>query len=235
MANRRCLCPPIIPVPNYRLQLLLLMLQLLSFSSSTNSVTEIAEPTTITTTPVDPIPNRGRNYIHNPSNEDDHLHRPCHKTCRQGGCRYQNCGKNNNNDDDGDGDDNNMFSPNDSVGASCDGGLCEFVDCVNPSCDGGACTFVRCQNATCRGGGCHFVHPLDTLKDGYCGGGGCRLNGEVMPSNLRYYLSRWCFCFWYIVFIFFCRFDESLLFQYFFVKNESKVCELLRNFILFDV
>jgi len=68
--------------------------------------------------------------------------------------------------------------------ASCGGGLCDFVDCIGGSCGGGACTFVKSKLSTCVGGGCHHVEPGDTLKEGYCDGGGCTLNGVLIPRTL---------------------------------------------------
>lgn len=125
---------------------------------------------------------KGRNYIHNRSGENYfYLQRNCsYFDCREGGCRYRNCGnfKNipRNEEEDG-------FSTH------CSGGLCEFIDTVNPTCKGGACTFIRCQGASCDGGGCHHIHPKETLKEGYCYGGGCRLNDELIPNTAKDNLS----------------------------------------------
>mmetsp|Transcript_10894 Transcript_10894/g.22374 ORF Transcript_10894/g.22374 Transcript_10894/m.22374 type:complete len:143 (-) Transcript_10894:61-489(-) len=68
--------------------------------------------------------------------------------------------------------------------ASCGGGLCDFYSCTGGSCEGGACSFFESDLSSCAGGGCKFVSPDDTLKDGYCGGGGCTLNGVLIGRTL---------------------------------------------------
>lgn len=69
--------------------------------------------------------------------------------------------------------------------ATCEGGMCEFVNSNDATCNGGACVFINSVRSTCGGGGCHFVHPNDTLEEGYCEGGNCRMNGRKIPSSLR--------------------------------------------------
>ena len=71
------------------------------------------------------------------------------------------------------------------VSPSCNGGMCEFTECANPSCKGGACIFINCVDASCDGGGCKFINPKNTIKENYCKGGGCVLNGKVIPSSWK--------------------------------------------------
>ena len=72
----------------------------------------------------------------------------------------------------------------------CSGGLCEFTEAVNPTCGGGACTFTRCVNPTCDGGSCRHVDPASTLRDGYCEGGACLVNGEKWPRRISLDLTE---------------------------------------------
>jgi hypothetical protein len=89
----------------------------------------------------------------------------CSDHCTEGGCKFSSCDADH--------------------ATSCDGGLCEYIDSTNASCNGGACVFIGCKGSQCRGGGCHHVNPLDTLKDEYCVGGGCKLNGQKIPAVIR--------------------------------------------------
>lgn len=121
----------------------------------------------------------GVDYDYTPNIDYQYMDRLCSKNCREGGCRFRDC------------DHISEEHSNITDGSlTCDGGLCEFINCFKPSCRGGACTFIGCTDASCYGGGCHHVHPRNTLKESYCDGGGCRLNGKPLPSNLRNYLSR---------------------------------------------
>ncbi len=110
------------------------------------------------------------------------------KNCNEGGCRFHGCESNQQilskqlHYDDGIGS-KNMKQDEDIP--TCNGGLCEFFHCKNPTCNGGACLFVNCTGAKCDGGGCHFVYPADVLKEHYCNGGGCRLNGRHIPHTFR--------------------------------------------------
>lgn len=124
--------------------------------------------------------NKGANYVHDRSgNEYPYADKQCsYQDCHEGGCRFQNCGK-------------IKFEQNEVESFThCSGGMCEFIDTLNPTCAGGACTFIRCYGASCDGGGCHHIHPKDTLKERYCNGGGCKLNGESIPTTSRNNLSR---------------------------------------------
>mmetsp|Transcript_4958 Transcript_4958/g.9464 ORF Transcript_4958/g.9464 Transcript_4958/m.9464 type:complete len:147 (+) Transcript_4958:310-750(+) len=103
--------------------------------------------------------------------DSDYHPRSCGVACPEGGCKYTSCGLGS------------------SPPSGCEGGLCEFVRCADSSCHGGACVFVGSEGSSCHGGGCHHVHPEDTLTDGYCDGGGCRLNGILMPRTLAGALS----------------------------------------------
>lgn len=48
---------------------------------------------------------------------------------------------------------------------------------------GGNCDFFSCREPQCRGGSCRFVDPRTTLRDGYCNGGACTVNGRPFPSR----------------------------------------------------
>lgn len=54
---------------------------------------------------------------------------------------------------------------------------------------GGNCDFTSCHSPECRGGGCRFVDPQSTLRDGYCDGGSCKVNGTPFPSSFAGKLS----------------------------------------------
>ncbi|CBJ48789.1 conserved unknown protein [Ectocarpus siliculosus] len=84
-----------------------------------------------------------------------------------GGCGYSNC----------------------ADGPSCPGGSCSFQNCRGPSCKGGNCDFISCHSPACGGGGCRVVDPLSTLRDGYCDGGACKVNGKPFPSRFAGKLS----------------------------------------------
>jgi len=88
----------------------------------------------------------------------------CNEPCNAGKCFYEGC---------------------EEVPASCPGGRCLFVDCVNASCSGGACTFLHCTDPSCAGGRCEFFEPKNTLLDGFCNGGACRVDGHDASSSLR--------------------------------------------------
>ncbi|CAM9283411.1 unnamed protein product, partial [Sphacelaria rigidula] len=68
-------------------------------------------------------------------------------------------------------------------GPSCPGGACSFDRCRRPLCEGGNCDFFSCREPQCRGGSCRFVDPGTTLRDGYCDGGACTVNGRYFPSR----------------------------------------------------
>ena len=104
-----------------------------------------------------------RNYELSHSNS---VHDSACGPCPEGSCRFVGC---------------------ELGAASCSGGLCDFEDCSGPSCDGGGCSFVRTRDGpgSCAGGGCGYVDPKETLKEGYCKGGGCTLNGVAVPNTLR--------------------------------------------------
>ncbi|GMI17948.1 hypothetical protein TrLO_g10587 [Triparma laevis f. longispina] len=111
-----------------------------------------------------------RNYVPPESGFDSHSHHKgvCGRPCIEGGCRFEGCGRGEELD----------------KAADCDGGLCEFISCTSPTCHGGGCTFITSTFSTCHGGGCSHINPEDTLKDYYCEGGGCTLNGVMMPTTL---------------------------------------------------
>jgi len=117
-----------------------------------------------------------RKYKYEPDPDEEYHTKGCHSSCGEGGCRYEYCGRTR----------EKIANPV----ANCEGGLCEFTECEDASCDGGSCIFVNSKRSTCHGGGCHHVQPKDTLTDGYCTGGGCRLNGEAIPATLKDSLSQ---------------------------------------------
>ncbi|CAM9995586.1 unnamed protein product [Phaeothamnion confervicola] len=90
----------------------------------------------------------------------------CEAGCQGGRCRFMDC-----------------------EAPTCRGGGCEFQGCRRPSCRGGGCRFVSCSHPTCDGGGCDFVEMQTTLKDGYCRGGKCQLDGNPFPSVVKGRLS----------------------------------------------
>ena len=73
---------------------------------------------------------------------------------------------------------------------NCEGGNCIFRGCRSPRCHGGLCDFYDSHDATCDGGGCHFIRPQTTLRDGYCAGGKCKVDGvdwdHTMADRLTY-------------------------------------------------
>lgn len=105
--------------------------------------------------------------------------------CPEGRCHFENC-----------------KNP-----TSCSGGLCRFENCEKPSCDGGLCTFKECTHPRCAGGKCNFLntkvryiffslslkkkmlsHPFftqTTLMHGFCSGGICMVDNEVVESNMQ--------------------------------------------------
>mmetsp|Transcript_16008 Transcript_16008/g.32763 ORF Transcript_16008/g.32763 Transcript_16008/m.32763 type:complete len:121 (-) Transcript_16008:167-529(-) len=91
----------------------------------------------------------------------------CDSPCKAGNCLFDDCEET----------------------VDCPGGLCEFHRCKNPTCSGGACSFYESAHATCQGGGCHFHKPVNTLLDGYCGGGMCNLNGKPHSTTFKDRLS----------------------------------------------
>jgi hypothetical protein len=93
---------------------------------------------------------------------------PC-GPCRSGACSFKDCG----------------VGELDKEPATCNGGLCEITHSTGATCDGGACVFIECEASECQGGGCHHVNPRDTLREGFCEGGGCLLNGGKVPHNMR--------------------------------------------------
>ena len=110
--------------------------------------------------------------------------------CPEGRCHFENC-----------------ENP-----TSCDGGLCVFVNCNKPSCSGGLCTFTECTHPRCGGGKCEFQDTKvcvfsflrssiitfqqqqkkysfsssqTTLMHGFCSGGYCMVDNEVVESNMQ--------------------------------------------------
>eukprot|EP00636_Phaeomonas_parva_P018963 CAMPEP_0118854972 /NCGR_PEP_ID=MMETSP1163-20130328/2960_1 /TAXON_ID=124430 /ORGANISM="Phaeomonas parva, Strain CCMP2877" /LENGTH=123 /DNA_ID=CAMNT_0006787775 /DNA_START=81 /DNA_END=452 /DNA_ORIENTATION=- len=92
----------------------------------------------------------------------------CDKPCTMGSCNYENCVN----------------------GPACPGGLCTFTNCVDPSCGGGVCTFIDSYNPTCNGGLCKIENPQTVLKDGYCRGTKCTVNGKAWPHRFSDTLSE---------------------------------------------
>ena len=97
--------------------------------------------------------------------------RPCHLSCDSGACSYEGCGR--------------AYGGIDTPEPTCNGGACDFADTAGASCHGGSCTFIGGIRSTCGGGGCRFVNPTDTLKEDFCVGGGCSLNGVQIESTFR--------------------------------------------------
>lgn len=62
--------------------------------------------------------------------------------------------------------------------------------CEEAICEGGACVFERVKRVQCPGGACHFRDMKTTLGEGYCTGGGCKLEGEDHPSDFAATLSE---------------------------------------------
>lgn len=96
----------------------------------------------------------------------NHSKRSCNKDCTGGKCKFEGC-----------------KTKDPENGPRCSGGRCVFIDCDYPTCKGGLCSFISCLGATCRGGKCDFMDSKSTLRDGYCTGGGCRIDGLEAPSN----------------------------------------------------
>lgn len=89
--------------------------------------------------------------------------RSCQEThCPQGRCHFKDC-----------------ENP-----TSCSGGLCTFINCKRPSCDGGLCTFEACSHPKCKGGKCQFHRTATTLVHGFCEGGVCSVDNEIISSNM---------------------------------------------------
>eukprot|EP00753_Platysulcus_tardus_P007677 PLAT15370.1.p1 GENE.PLAT15370.1~~PLAT15370.1.p1 ORF type:complete len:187 (+),score=37.89 PLAT15370.1:43-603(+) len=86
----------------------------------------------------------------------------CLEDCPSGKCRFTGC----------------------QTPVACSGGLCLFRSCQAPSCKGGGCTFIQCASPTCSGGGCKFIASSTTLREGFCTGGACTVDGEAVRSNI---------------------------------------------------
>ena len=41
---------------------------------------------------------------------------------------------------------------------------------------------MESEGAICEGGGCDYRNPKETLREGYCPGEGCLLNGRPHPT-----------------------------------------------------
>lgn len=63
-------------------------------------------------------------------------------------------------------------------------------NCKEATCEGGACIFERVEDVKCPGGACQFRNMQRTLSEGYCTGGGCRLDGEAHPTDFAATLSE---------------------------------------------
>lgn len=63
-------------------------------------------------------------------------------------------------------------------------------NCKEATCEGGACVFERVEEVKCPGGACQFRNMQRTLSEGYCTGGGCRLDGEAHPTDFAATLSE---------------------------------------------
>jgi hypothetical protein len=63
-------------------------------------------------------------------------------------------------------------------------------NCKEATCEGGACVFERVEDVKCPGGACQFRNMHRTLSEGYCTGGGCRLDGEAHPTDFAATLSE---------------------------------------------
>lgn len=70
------------------------------------------------------------------------------------------------------------------------GGARNGSDCQEATCEGGACVFERVASVKCPGGACQFRKMETTLAEGYCTGGGCRLDGQVHPTDFSATLSE---------------------------------------------
>lgn len=94
----------------------------------------------------------------------------CSETdCPQGGCTFEKC----------------------ENSVTCSGGNCHFTDCNRPSCAGGLCTFINCAFPTCGGGSCDFTEISVPLREGFCKGGACTVDGEPVFSSFTGRLAYW--------------------------------------------
>ncbi|KAG9416696.1 hypothetical protein AC1031_001076 [Aphanomyces cochlioides] len=87
--------------------------------------------------------------------------------CKHGGCLYRGCKER----------------------IECSGGHCEFIDCADPHCQGGVCTFIESASGTCNGGLCKYIKPTRSLKEDYCLGGLCTVDGKEHPTSFSTSLS----------------------------------------------
>eukprot|EP00981_Chlorochromonas_danica_P001359 scaffold289_cov169-Ochromonas_danica.AAC.20 len=68
------------------------------------------------------------------------------------------------------------------------------LPCHRPCVQGG-CRMEKCGNAKCPGGACLIIDSIlptcqgDTLKRGYCNGGGCTLEGAPHPDFTEFISS----------------------------------------------
>lgn len=100
----------------------------------------------------------------------NHRYNDCSEhTCPQGSCTFAECDAKGGPD----------FPP-----VSCEGGGCTFYRCSSPSCQGGGCKFIECSSPSCPGGGCDFVDTATLLVDGFCGGGGCSIDGFPIKGKV---------------------------------------------------
>ncbi|DAZ95314.1 TPA: hypothetical protein N0F65_006567 [Lagenidium giganteum] len=98
-----------------------------------------------------------------------HFETPCERgECPAGGCLFENCPEK----------------------VTCKGGLCYFRKCKDALCDGGACVFDGTDKSVCPGGSCKFINMASTLREGYCAGGGCTLEGKPHPKSFAEALSE---------------------------------------------
>ena len=90
-------------------------------------------------------------------------------SCLRGKCLFENC----------------------ESAVDCAGGGCEFRSCVHPSCSGGKCVFKSCSFPTCHGGRCAFFDTASPIRDGFCNGQGCSIEGEEAESHMVYNYAWW--------------------------------------------
>mmetsp|Transcript_5903 Transcript_5903/g.7437 ORF Transcript_5903/g.7437 Transcript_5903/m.7437 type:complete len:122 (+) Transcript_5903:178-543(+) len=81
--------------------------------------------------------------------------------CPEGGCIFEHC----------------------EITTTCSGGNCHFISCVRPTCGGGNCIFEDCAYPTCNGGNCDFRLISVPLREGFCNGGSCTVDGESVHSS----------------------------------------------------
>lgn len=70
------------------------------------------------------------------------------------------------------------------------GGACTFESCTSPACEGGRYEWRRMYPSMFLDLlkiffvviSCNFKNHIETLKEGYCGGGNCRLDGNSHPD-----------------------------------------------------